>query len=190
MFRPLEDYTVDGTTTGEFDESMIATPQAPLYVATNADVSPDVEHPRTITTTAEGHMTLESGECSTEKWGYIWVSNTYVATSKQNNDNMFVIAPGQSVKMTVRNLTFTGWANTKNRLSFGIHNGTKFIMEATWANLKETFFTNGESVYTMTYTNTGTGNINIKAIQFSGVLMANQTLDFGICITVDGVRYV
>lgn len=103
---------------------------------------------------------------------------------------MFVIAPEQSVKMTVRNLTFTEWTNTKNRLSFGIHNGTRFIMEATWADLKETFFTNGENIYTMTYTNTGTENINIKAIVFSGVLMANQTLDFGICITIDDVRYV
>lgn len=82
MFRPLEDYTVDGTTTGEFDEALIATPQTPLYVVTDLDVSPDVEHPRTITTTAEGHMTLESGECSTEKWGYVWATDAYIDASK------------------------------------------------------------------------------------------------------------
>ena len=190
MFRPLEDYTVDGTTTGEFDESLIQTPQTPLYAVTDLDVSPDAEHPRTITTTAEGHITLESGECSTEKWGYVWATDTYIAASKQNNDNMFIIAPGQSVKITIRNLTFTDWTNTKNRLSLGITNGTRFIMEITWTNLKEAFFTNDENIYTMTYTNTGTENINIKGIEFSGVLMANQTLDFGICITVDDVRYV
>ena len=190
MFRPLEDYTVDGTTTGEFDESMIATPQTPLYAVTDEDISPDEEHPRTITTTAEGHITLESGECSTEKWGYIWVSNTYVNKSKQNNNTILTIAPGKTVKMTIRNLSFTGWGNTKNRLSFGLSTGGKFILEAKWADLKTIFNTNGETIYTLTYTNEGTSNINIIALEFSGVLMSNQTLDFGLSVTCDDVRYI
>ena len=35
IFRPLEDYTVDGTTTGEFDISKTYTPHTPVYSASN-----------------------------------------------------------------------------------------------------------------------------------------------------------
>lgn len=193
MFRPLEDYTIDGTTTGDFDESLITPPLTPLYAVTNLEVGPDENHLRFLTTTSEGHITLSSGECSSELWGYIYINHQIARRSAGDAGSLntiFNIAPGQTVKIVIKGCTFTNWANTLNRISVSLNTAGRNIVEATWAKMKEAFYTNGLSRYEVEYTNTGTDNIPIRMVQLSGVLMANQTLDFGLMILIDGVRYI
>lgn len=188
----LEDYTIDGTTTGEFEEALLATPTNPMYAVTNLDVSVDDTHQKYITTTNQGHVTLSTGTFSSEDWSsYPRIQGDEIGTSVSGS--YFSVPSGSTIKMVIKNMTATEWNSVnsqRNQIDIRLNRSGATLLGLGWSELKEAFYTNGLQRLEKSYTNTGTSAISVAWIDLYGTLTSNNTLDFGLMILIDDVRVV